>query len=185
MSRFPASVAVPVVLSAAAVALWISPVSAQTGTFQVTPVTGPAGATITVSSVSPCVPATSETFARIALSQGSTVLASANVSVSSTGAWTGTLTVPSTATLGSATLGGDCIASPQAEGSLLHYQDVSFTVTSAPVLGATTTPTGRPWSGSRPYVAGVAALGIALVGLGYRQKRRIGRLVDSQLASHL
>jgi hypothetical protein len=162
--RFLLGVAVPAALSAAAVGLWASPLSAQTGTFRATPTSGPAGTTITISSISPCVPATSTTFARIALSQGSTVLASADFSVSSSGAWTGTLKVPGTAAPGAATLGGDCIASPQAEGSLLHYQDVPFTVTSVSVSGG-----GTPWV---PYVVGVVVLGIAVVALGHLRRRR-------------
>ena len=172
MSNYLARFVAMATLGVAAVALMASPVSAQTGTFQATPSSGPPGTVISVYSVSPCVPPTSITFARISLSQGSTVLASGNFPVSSSGAWSGTLTVSARAIPGAATLGGDCIASPQAEGSLLHYQDVSFTVTSSPISGATTTPTGMPRGGSRPYEVGVSALGIVVVGMGLLQRRR-------------
>jgi hypothetical protein len=50
----------------------------------------------------------------------------------------------------------------------------TLTVEPASVSGATATPTGMPWSGSRPYVAGIVGLGAALVGLGYLRRRRIG-----------
>jgi hypothetical protein len=41
-----------------------------------------------------------------------------------------------------------------------------------PVVGATTVHTGEPWAGSRPYVVGVIALGLSLMGLGYFERRR-------------
>ena len=49
--------------------------------------------------------------------------------VPSSGAWSGSMTVGDKATPGPATIGGDCFASPQSEGSLLHYQAIVFTVT--------------------------------------------------------
>jgi len=179
MSTLLARLATIATLGVAALALTASQVSAQTGTFQATPSSGPTGTVISISSVSPCVPPSSVTFARISLSQGSTVLATGNFSVSSSGAWSGKLTVSAQARSGAATLGGDCIASPQAEGSLLHYQDVSFTVTSSPISGATTTPTGMPWGGSRPYEAGVGGLGLGLIVLGYLQRRRVAQSLRS------
>ncbi len=173
MTKYLARCAGMATLGLAAVALAAPPASAQTGAFQATPISGPPGTVISVSSVAPCVPSTGTTFARINLTHGSTVIASGQFSASSTGAWSGTLTVGAKATPGAATLGGDCIANPQAEGSLLHYQDVPFTVTSSSFSGATTTPTGKPWAGSLRYEVGIAALAVVLVGLGVVQRRRI------------
>lgn len=163
-----------VAIGAGIVAGWAVPAWAQSGTFRATPTSGPPGTTISVSSVTPCVlPAgvTGSPFGRITLSRGSTVLASGDFPALSSGSWSGTLTVPSGTTAGAATLGADCQASQQAEGSLVHYDNVSFIVTSGQVSGATTSPTGQPWAGSAPYVGAAFGLGLGLVGLGYRRRR--------------
>jgi hypothetical protein len=153
MSRYLTTCAATAVLGAATAAMMSLPVSAQADAFKATPTSGPRGTIVSVSSVAPCVLPTGVTgapFARITLTQGATVIATGSFSASSSGAWSGTLTVGSNAALGSATLGGDCFASPQAEGTLLDYQDMPFTVTPSPVSGATTTPTGMSWGGSHP-----------------------------------
>jgi hypothetical protein len=36
----------------------------------------------------------------------------------------------------------------------------------------TTVQTGEPWAGSKPYEAGLIALGVTLIALGERKRRR-------------
>jgi hypothetical protein len=152
---------------------WASPAAAQ-DTFQATPLSGSPGTSIAVSASSGCVlpsGVTGTPLAKMTLSRGSTVLVTGTFSASSSGAWSGTLVVPAGTTPGAATLGGACLASAQAEGALVAYSDMTFTVTAAPISGASTTPTGLPWAGSEPYVAAAAAAGLLLVGAGYRRRR--------------
>ena len=51
----------------------------------------------------------------------------------------------------------------------------STTPSTAAVSGATTVHTGEPFAGSAPYVAGMAALGGSLMGLGLVRRRRTAR----------
>ena len=46
------------------------------------------------------------------------------------------------------------------------------TTTAAPIVGATTVHTGKPWAGSRLIELIVAAIGFGLIGFGERQRRR-------------
>ena len=50
------------------------------------------------------------------------------------------------------------------------------TTTLAPVVGATTVHTGKPWAGSMKIELMVAGFGLGLIGLGERQRRRQRRL---------
>ena len=117
-----------------------APACAATATFTVSPTSGPPGTTITVTSVTKCLlPAgvTGQPFIRVFLGRGRTVVATTDIPVSASGSWAGTLTVGSLAAPGVDTLVAYCIASPQAEGSVLDYGPTSFTVTPAGALANT------------------------------------------------
>jgi len=51
----------------------------------------------------------------------------------------------------------------------------------APVPGATTVHTGKPWAGSRPYEVAAFAFGLLLVGFGTRRRRVARRAAQRQL----
>lgn len=181
MQRLRARASWMIALGMVTLVLAAPPAGAQTGTLKVSPTAGPRGSTITVSSVSPCaLPSgvSGSPFARIALSQGSTVVASRDFPVSPSGAWSGSLTVGTKAAPGPASIGGDCIAGPQAEGSLLHYQDVTFTVTAgSPTTTSTSTPattTTSPSSGTSSNATWLVVVVAALLVLGavvYQRRR--------------
>jgi hypothetical protein len=61
---------------------------------------------------------------------------------------------------------------PTSPTSSVPVQATTTAASTAPVAGATTVHTGEPWAGSRPYVVGVIALGLGLMGLGYFERRR-------------
>ena len=149
-------------------ALTAAPAGAQSGMLTLSAASGPRGSTITVTSTSPCnLPqgVSGSPFVRLTLSQGSTIVARQDVPVSPPGVWSGVLTVGAKATPGTATIGGDCIASPQAEGSLLHYQDVTFTVTASPPTTTSTsvTTTTSPSSGTATSTTWLVVLAVAVV----------------------
>ena len=175
-------VATMIALATVTLALAAPQAGAQTGTFKVSSTSGPRGMRITVSSVSPCsLPSgvSGSPFVRVAISQGSTVIARQDFQPSSSGAWSGSLTVGANATPGAATIGGDCVASAQAEGLLLHYQDVTFTVTaSSPTTTSTSvTTTTAPSSGASSshtwlVVLMVVVVVLLLLGVGVYWRRR-------------
>src|SRR5262245_51420594 len=110
-------------LAAALVLALPTAASAQTGTFTASPTSGAAGATVTLTSVTPCtLPAgvTGSPLVRVTLTRGSTRLGSAEIPVRADGSWSGSLHVGSNASAGTAQLSGFCFASPQAEGALLE-----------------------------------------------------------------
>ena len=141
------------------VAAWPNVAGAQTGTFTSSPSSGPAGTTISAQSVTPCVPPASSPgggpFIRLTLQRGSVTLGSgtltsklmmtfgsAQIPLGSGGSWSGSVTVSSSASPGSAQLTAFCIAGPQAEGAVLEYTPHTFTVTSGGALARTG---GSPW----------------------------------------
>jgi hypothetical protein len=167
MSRYSARIVVAALLVGSAVALAAAPASAQSATFNVSPTSGIAGAALAVSSVTPCLlPAgmTGAPFARVTLTQGSTVLLSGDFTADASGAWGGTMSGPwqGQAVVGPAIVAAECIASLQAEGSLLAYQDVAFTVLasepSAPPATFQATPTSGP-TGTVISLTGAGCMG--------------------------
>jgi hypothetical protein len=117
-----------------------SPAQAETATFNATPMSGPPGTSIALTSTTPCtLPAgvTGQPFIRASLSRGSTVVTATTISLDSSGSWTGILTVGSQAALGVDTIEAFCFASPQAEGVLLAYSPRAFTVTAPGGLAET------------------------------------------------
>jgi uncharacterized repeat protein (TIGR01451 family) len=49
----------------------------------------------------------------------------------------------------------------------------------APIADATSVHTGEPWAGSGPYVLGLFAFGLALIGFGQSRRRRSARRIPS------
>jgi LPXTG-motif cell wall-anchored protein len=143
-----------------AVAILSAPADAATATFTASPRSGPPGTTITVASVTKCVlPAgvTGQPFIRISLARGTTVVATTDIPTSPSGSWTGTLAVGSMAAPGVDTIEAFCIAGPQAEGAVLAYEPVSFTVTPAGSL---------PNTGVHLRAVGIAGAVVLMAGLG-------------------
>lgn len=133
---------------------------AQAAIFRATPTSGPPGTVVAVSSITPCVlPAgvTGTPFAEVTLARANTVLTRGHFTASPSGAWSGTLTVGDQAALGSDVLHAFCIASPQAEGAFLAYEDVSFTVTA---------DSGLPATGADPWRWGIGGVGLLVAGVG-------------------
>jgi hypothetical protein len=153
---------------AALVALSSSAV-AQDGTFTASASSGAAGSVITVTSVTPCtLPAgvTGSPLVRVSLSRGSTVLGSASITVSASGSWSGTLTVNAGAAEGTAQLAAFCLASPDAEGAVLAYTPLPFSVG--------TSELARTGASSTPIMMWGAMLllgGLALAGASARRAR--------------
>lgn len=118
--------------------------------FTSTPGSGPPGTSISVSSITPCPPNPSGVVGprvvRVTLSRGNARLGSAQLSVASSGTWSGHLTVASSATGGSSSLDAFCLSSVEAEGATLAYNARSFTVTTeaptAPIASAPVAVTG-------------------------------------------
>jgi len=111
-------------------------------TFRRTPAAGPPGSSVTVASVTPC-PATGRALGSpvvlVGLIQGDHLVSSAQLPISASGRWQGTLLVPQSATPGSATLQASCLSKPPSgppEGlssiKTLTYDVRSFTVTAQP-----------------------------------------------------
>jgi hypothetical protein len=120
----------------AAFALLLSAGGATAGaaaTFDSSPAEGPPGTSITVSSVTPCPPnpagVEGPQVVRVVLSKGGQELASVDLPVDASGNWSGTVVVPNSTSPGEATLSAVCLSSAQAEGSILNYEDRTFTVT--------------------------------------------------------
>jgi hypothetical protein len=150
------------------VAAWSSAAGAQTGTFTSSPSSGPPGTTISVQSVTPCMPPASSPgggpFIRLALQRGSVTLGTAQIPLGSGGSWSGSITVSSSASAGTAQLTAFCIAGPQAEGAVLEYTPHTFTVSGGGALARTG---GSPW---RATTVGTA---LVLVGFAcWRGRRR-------------
>ena len=146
-----------------------APAAAQNGTFTASASSGAAGSAITVTSVTPCtLPAgvTGSPVVRVSLSRGSTVLGSASITVSASGSWSGTLTVNATATSGTAQLAAFCLASPQAEGAVLAYEPLPFTVGTSELArtGASSIPT-IAW-GMTLMLGGIVLVGTSRVTRG-------------------
>lgn len=176
MRRFHSTLAMAVIVGAVIALSLGSPVQAQTATFRATPTSGPPGTGIAVASVTPCVlPAgvTGAPFARVTLTRGSTVITAGRFPVSASGAWSGTLTVGSQAALGADTLQAFCIASPQAEGALLAYAAVPFTVTAS---------SGLPSTGFNPWPGTIASAGLLIAGAWMVLAARRRRTVDHRVA---
>ncbi len=146
MRSTAARVAIMFITIGFVVAAWPNVAGAQTGTFTSSPSSGPAGTTISAQSVTPCVPPASSPgggpFIRLTLQRGSVTLGSAQIPLGSGGSWSGSVTVSSSASPGSAQLTAFCIAGPQAEGAVLEYTPHTFTVTSGGALARTG---GSPW----------------------------------------
>jgi LPXTG-motif cell wall-anchored protein len=157
-------------LVGAGIVVGAGPAQAQTGTFRATPTSGPPGTVITVSSVTPCkLPSgvTGAPFATVALHRGSTVVTGGSFTASASGAWSGTLTVGRLAAPGKDVITAFCIASPQAEGAFLAYQDVTFTVTGPGGLAATGFDTW-PW-----VLTAVMLMAVGIGILALRRRRAI------------
>jgi hypothetical protein len=125
---------------------------------------------ITVTSVTPCtLPAgvTGAPVVRVSLTRGNTILGSASIPVSASGSWSGTLTVPADASAGAAQLSAFCLASPQAEGAILAYGPLSFTVGSSELARTGTSSASTVMSG-----AALLVIGIVLIAATQRRSRR-------------
>jgi len=119
-------------------------------TFTSTPSSGPPGSSIEIASVTPC-PSNPTGVAgprvvRATLTRGSVVLGSVQLSVSSSGAWSGDLFVSRSATAGAARLDAFCFSSVEAEGATVAYPARSFTVVAtappAPITSVVPAVTG-------------------------------------------
>jgi hypothetical protein len=163
-----AAVTLGFVVTSFVVAAWASGAGAQTGTFTSSPSSGPAGTTISVQSVTPCVPPPSSPgggpFIRLALQRGSVTLGTAQIPLGSGGSWSGSITVSSSAAPGTAQLTAFCIAGPQAEGAVLEYTPHTFTVTGGGALARTG---GSPW---RATTVAIVLLLVGLVCVGGRRR---------------
>lgn len=125
-------IAVMVATIAAVAVVLAAPAGAQSETLNASPQSGGPGTVINLSSVSPCTlpqGVTGAPFVKVTLTRGSQTLAQKDFTLATDGSWSGTITVPASATAGAASLLGYCFASPQAEGAIFAYQAVAFTVT--------------------------------------------------------
>ncbi|MDQ1395368.1 MAG: hypothetical protein QOG64_627 [Acidimicrobiaceae bacterium] len=186
MGRSAGRIRVALVSLGAAFCVAVAAESAQAGTpsAEPPPATGlrlsaastvAAGSTLTVRPLDQCPPPPdvpgAQPLARISLTRGTSVLASAEVPVSSAGAWSAQLRVPAGTRSGSAQLAAFCFFSPQAEGAYAAYAANRVTVSPA----AST----LPFTGPRP--APPLALGGALIAVGSallvvgRRPRRLAR----------
>jgi hypothetical protein len=139
-----------------------APAAAQNGTFTASASSGAAGSAVTVTSVTPCtLPAgvTGSPLVRVSLSRGSTVLGTASITVSASGSWSGTLTVNTGATDGTAQLSAFCLASPQAEGAVLAYDPLPFTVGTSELAR-----TGAPSTSAFAWGTTLLLFGLVLAG---------------------
>ena len=122
------------VVSFALLAACVPTKPGPTATFDSTPAAGPAGSSITVSSITPCPPLPAGVqgppIVRVNLVQGGQEVGSVELPVDASGAWSGALVVAGSASPGGATLDAFCFSSTQAEGTTLTYQSRTFTVTS-------------------------------------------------------
>ncbi len=171
------STVVPLALIAWAVVAWAEPVSAQTvASISVSPSTSSPGQIVVFSgSILTTGPSGCAAGSPVTLTAMTALFPSAGfgpqVQRAASGSFSVTYTIPSTTPVGSYSVGMRC-----GGGNVGVF--TTLDVASAPVSGATTTPTGMPWSGSRPYIAGIAGIGIALLGLGCIQRRRTVQSVD-------
>lgn len=148
-----------------------APATAAGDTFTVDPTSGPPGTTVTLTGVTPCVlPAgvPGPPLVTATLERDSHVLTSARTQVRADGGWSVALTVGASLSPGPLQVGAVCQASPTAEGAVVSYDDVTFTVTGglantgAPatvlvvvaglllVAGAAATVAGRRSGSARP-----------------------------------
>lgn len=132
-----ASLGIGVVLGSAAAA------HAQSGTFQAGSTSAAPGSVITLRSVTPCTLPSGvqgSPLVRVGLSRDSQSLGSGESAVSSDGTWQASFTIDAGASPGPAQLHATCVASAQAEGALVDYEPVAFTVSGAlPHTGASPT----------------------------------------------
>src|SRR2546430_9393268 len=137
---FPSVIGLPLMLGVAS--------AGPVATFDSTPASGPPNTAITVSSITPCPPlppgVPGPPIARVALSQGSQAIASVELPVDGSGAWSGTLVVPGSAGAGDATIQAFCFSSAQAEGATLAYEPRTFTVTAVSTPAPPPTPPAAP-----------------------------------------
>jgi hypothetical protein len=118
--------------------------------FTSTPESGAPGTSISVASVTPCPPnptgVAGPRVVRVTLSRGSGQVGFVQLSVGSSGAWTGHLVVAHSAAAGAASLDAFCFSSDVAEGATVAYAARSFTVVSvAPI--ASISPIAQPVTG--------------------------------------
>lgn len=135
--------------------------SAASGTATASATSGAAGSTVTERSVTPCtlpsgVPGPA--IVQVKLTRGTATLGSAQVTVASDGSWTATITVNASATSGAAQLTAFCLASAQAEGAVVDYAPIDFTVT-----GGSLARTGTPVRAELLAALLALAVGVALV----------------------
>jgi hypothetical protein len=87
------------------------------------------------------------------------VLGSASITVSASGSWSGTLTVNAGAADGTAQLSAFCLASPQAEGAVLAYEPLPFTVGTSELAR-----TGAPSTSAFAWGTTLLLFGLVLAG---------------------
>jgi LPXTG-motif cell wall-anchored protein len=148
-----------------------APIAGAAGsTFTVNTTTVKRGESITLTSSTPCtLPSgvTGTPLVRVTLARGSTVLARATGTTQSGGTWRATLVVPASIGNGSARVDAVCVASEQAEGALVDYDDVAVDITDdLPHTGSSSLPLA--------FGGGALALtGAALLTASGRRVRRI------------
>ena len=110
------------------------------GVFARQPASGPVGTVIAVNSVTPCVPPQGAPNPEVSvllfnqrdIDQNSEPTAAEVFAVGADGTWSGRLTVPADAELGTYFLAAACFAGVEEEEPFLEYEDQQFTVTAAP-----------------------------------------------------
>src|SRR5262249_31677967 len=117
---------------ASAAFLLSAPIAGSAGsTFTVNTTTVKRGDSITLTSSTPCTLAsgvTGKPVVRVTLSRDAAVLARASGTTQSGGTWKATLIVPTSVGNGSARVDAVCVASEQAEGALVDYDDVAVDI---------------------------------------------------------
>ena len=120
------------VIALAAVVVMGGATAVPDAEFTSTPVDGPPGTSIVVSSITPCpqnpTGVEGPRVVRVTLSRGSAQLGFVQLAVASSGAWSGHLVVAPSATVGAASLDAFCFSSVEAEGATLAYMARLFTV---------------------------------------------------------
>jgi hypothetical protein len=79
----------------------------------------------------------------------------------------------STVTAAPATSSSNPSTNPTSSVPVVATAALSNTTPETAVAGATTVHTGEPWAGSKPFVVGLIAFGLSLMGLGYFERRRV------------
>jgi hypothetical protein len=133
--------------------------TAQTASFTPNATSAPPGTTIVLTSVTPCkLPAgvTGSPLIRVTITRSGDVLGSGSAAVSGDGTWTASLVIHPDAAPGTSVLSATCLASAQAEGSLLNYDPLAFTITEPGTLART---------GVRSNALGVAGAVTVILGL--------------------